>query len=533
MRWTEENNAFTIFVDNLPFDATNGWVRKVFNSVGEVVDVFVSMKRRERNPLRFAFVRYASRDKALRAVEQLDGWLVWGNCLKTLGESRVYLKSDNEKLEKLERAAVGETMNPYEFIKLKEEILKEWDTAEEIKMLGSMKVLLVFNSKQSRDEALESEALIKHFLEVRRWIKLEVNRALIDSYTGPSIQAYMKAVIDELKCLLYVREIGTLGVYADGGGKDTENIAGSGAMLDRDAVPEKANAEEENPKSAEKGGGATEDIDAETQRSRVEETQEARENEEGGDSGRPHAENSNPKGPDASWASPSITKTLEDDRRTEDVIQGKLIENGLVYERNATENDNNMELAQDVSSQDLGHSDDSVSTSLSAPPGFEPTYRIIAPGQRKWRQIKESQKLRVSGGEKSEGRARAPRRKSKKVTSLKLKDRVIGALQGAKKGVKRKKGKEIPRIEDAEWWGEQNVDEDSEDIECTYEDFDRMWWIGREAGFDADEDGDINHYLKDSRRKNAEQAVDGPCRKQRNRRKRASKKVGVSGNYTQ
>ncbi|MED6155436.1 hypothetical protein PIB30_005287 [Stylosanthes scabra] len=229
-RWNERN-SYTVFVDNLPANTTKQWLVRVFNSVGRVVDTFLSMKKRAKNPLRFAFVRYATIREAGYAVEQFDGWLIWGirltvtesryrredsepngrsgdggnandimerqrsykdvletgrkgvemvemnkeNEMQTVGNSKIYLQSNNDMLEKLDRAIVGDTLNPYDFTALKETVMKDWHTIEEVKMLGSMKLLMIFDSIQNIEEALNSCFLLNHFLEVRRWTRHEAN----------------------------------------------------------------------------------------------------------------------------------------------------------------------------------------------------------------------------------------------------------------------------------------------------------------------------------------------------------------------
>ncbi|MED6114339.1 hypothetical protein PIB30_079314 [Stylosanthes scabra] len=42
---------------------------------------------RRGNPLKFAFIRYKTREEVRRTIEQLDGWIVWG-CKVKLTESR-------------------------------------------------------------------------------------------------------------------------------------------------------------------------------------------------------------------------------------------------------------------------------------------------------------------------------------------------------------------------------------------------------------------------------------------------------------
>ncbi|MED6107801.1 hypothetical protein PIB30_017502 [Stylosanthes scabra] len=202
-RW-DEWNTFSVFADNLPEAVTLGWLWKVFSSMGEVVDVYLSRKRRANNPLRFAFIRYKTRNEALRAIEQYDRWIVWGCEIKVV-ESRYKrriegpnrkaqeeerrnesgegdtknseeLKVDDDMLHKLQRSMIGETMHPFEFEELKKEVLKEWSNIQEVRMMGSMKLLLVFDSEEHMMEACKSPNIWKYFLAVRSWTKGESNR---------------------------------------------------------------------------------------------------------------------------------------------------------------------------------------------------------------------------------------------------------------------------------------------------------------------------------------------------------------------
>ncbi|MED6173107.1 hypothetical protein PIB30_056245 [Stylosanthes scabra] len=82
-----EDETFSIFVDNLPYDVTRTWLWEAFSSTGRVVDVYLSRKIRKSNQLGFAFIRYKSKEEVLRTIEQLDGWIVRGCSLKVT-ESR-------------------------------------------------------------------------------------------------------------------------------------------------------------------------------------------------------------------------------------------------------------------------------------------------------------------------------------------------------------------------------------------------------------------------------------------------------------
>ncbi|MED6106000.1 hypothetical protein PIB30_000786 [Stylosanthes scabra] len=242
-----EKNTFSFFVDNLPLDASIRWLWKVFSRFGRVKDIYLSRKVRKSNPLKFAFIRFRTKEDASRAIEQLDGWIVWG-CkialsesrfrrgnigeggsaneeakengfkgrqegggkvvkgrtteggksyrealmnegeatqnqqgdiyfkLQTLGDSKIYLEEKVETREKLKRCLIGESPNPVNFGELQQVVRQDCGTLEEVKLLGSMKMMMVFDTIQNLEATLEANILAKHFLEVRRWSCAEANR---------------------------------------------------------------------------------------------------------------------------------------------------------------------------------------------------------------------------------------------------------------------------------------------------------------------------------------------------------------------
>ncbi|XP_072061960.1 serine/arginine-rich splicing factor SC35-like [Arachis hypogaea] len=91
-----QKSLVTVFADNLPRNSTVSWIWKVFGRARVVVDVFIPNKARERNQLKFAFVRYVSRTKALNVIQHLDGWIMWG-CKLRLTEAK-YIRGIGDKI---------------------------------------------------------------------------------------------------------------------------------------------------------------------------------------------------------------------------------------------------------------------------------------------------------------------------------------------------------------------------------------------------------------------------------------------------
>ncbi|KAH7846756.1 hypothetical protein Vadar_017789 [Vaccinium darrowii] len=68
--------SFSVYVDNLPYEMDEVWLRQIFRSYGDVVDVFIPNKRSSRFNTKFSFVGFRSRAEALDAVQDLHGILI-------------------------------------------------------------------------------------------------------------------------------------------------------------------------------------------------------------------------------------------------------------------------------------------------------------------------------------------------------------------------------------------------------------------------------------------------------------------------
>ena len=79
MEW---NEAFSLFIDGLPVEMTRDWLLQIFRGEGEVIDVYVSQKRRHNNNCRFGFVRFKKLKDARNAIRNLNGAMCRGQNLK-------------------------------------------------------------------------------------------------------------------------------------------------------------------------------------------------------------------------------------------------------------------------------------------------------------------------------------------------------------------------------------------------------------------------------------------------------------------
>ncbi|CAL5404875.1 unnamed protein product [Camellia sinensis] len=63
----------TMFVDNLPDSMDKEWLLQLCSGAGKVQDVFIPKKLSKRSKRRFGFVRFRSKEEAVRAVEAING----------------------------------------------------------------------------------------------------------------------------------------------------------------------------------------------------------------------------------------------------------------------------------------------------------------------------------------------------------------------------------------------------------------------------------------------------------------------------
>ncbi|KAL9680402.1 hypothetical protein QQ045_018281 [Rhodiola kirilowii] len=67
------DSSFSVFVDNIPGDKDASWLRDLFESGGEIVDVFITSKERRVRRTRFGFVRFKELEVAKAAISRWNG----------------------------------------------------------------------------------------------------------------------------------------------------------------------------------------------------------------------------------------------------------------------------------------------------------------------------------------------------------------------------------------------------------------------------------------------------------------------------
>ncbi|MED6109670.1 hypothetical protein PIB30_035846 [Stylosanthes scabra] len=220
-------------------DTTREWLWKAFGSTRRVEDVYLSGKaRRSHSSSLSSGIRSGTSYKDIVVGGRTGGdregvsgknWEEegkkatgeWG--IQTLGESKIRLRGDHDIRERLKRSMVGESLNPYDFEMLTNLIKSEWEAIEEVKMMGAMKMLIIFDSCQSLDMALELEWWYQHFIEIRRWstkegkvLKVQEEegghyssfKILVEANAGPAIRAFATVVIENEEFTIFIKEEG-------------------------------------------------------------------------------------------------------------------------------------------------------------------------------------------------------------------------------------------------------------------------------------------------------------------------------------
>ncbi|CAO2820802.1 unnamed protein product [Amaranthus hypochondriacus] len=72
----------SLFIDNIPSAASTQDLWHMFNTVGVVVDVYISKKLRQNSSKRFGFVRFRREEEGFRAIKELHGRSLLGGTIK-------------------------------------------------------------------------------------------------------------------------------------------------------------------------------------------------------------------------------------------------------------------------------------------------------------------------------------------------------------------------------------------------------------------------------------------------------------------
>lgn len=73
---------FTIFVNGLPSNMNSRWLKNIFKIDGDIINVYISIKKRKSTKTIFSFVRFQYEKDADRAISSLDSNVINSNCLK-------------------------------------------------------------------------------------------------------------------------------------------------------------------------------------------------------------------------------------------------------------------------------------------------------------------------------------------------------------------------------------------------------------------------------------------------------------------
>ena len=68
--------SMLLLVYNLPSSMTTDWLRQLFKYEGDLVDVYLSCKIRKNKKDGIGFVRFESREEALKVVGRMDGIII-------------------------------------------------------------------------------------------------------------------------------------------------------------------------------------------------------------------------------------------------------------------------------------------------------------------------------------------------------------------------------------------------------------------------------------------------------------------------
>lgn len=87
------NETARLFVRNLSYSCTEQDLRELFEPFGDLEEVHLSLSRETKKPKGFAYIKFVSQEAALKAFQQLDGFIFQGRLVHILPASSKPLKA--------------------------------------------------------------------------------------------------------------------------------------------------------------------------------------------------------------------------------------------------------------------------------------------------------------------------------------------------------------------------------------------------------------------------------------------------------
>ncbi|KAH7841955.1 hypothetical protein Vadar_010007 [Vaccinium darrowii] len=190
-------SSFTIFVDNLPSEVGVPWFRKFFSKFGKIAEVFIPAKRSNRTGNRFGYVRFVYQEDVAFAIANANGlWVGRRNLLvkrASYDRGMVSTGSNPQMMgiplaEKQKDIVASKSLNfqpiatswlqTSAVVKLMtlstpDLVLKafhEFKMKEiQVRSLGGMYMIITFQSKDDRDQAMANSVIRSWFSSFEPW----------------------------------------------------------------------------------------------------------------------------------------------------------------------------------------------------------------------------------------------------------------------------------------------------------------------------------------------------------------------------
>ncbi|MED6186444.1 hypothetical protein PIB30_066752 [Stylosanthes scabra] len=182
-KWIEiERRTYSIFVDNLLSHISKRFLFGEFGIHGKVVDVFISRKIRRGKEGVFAFIRFDSKEDAMRAIEVLDGSYISGKHM-VVKEARVRknrVKAQDSTSWRWTRKIDQERTN-VEYQKIVEGMMPV-TSKEKTKIRREVEVMVAENQKELLNRSILAESFepIRFGSVVKRLDELQLQYGKIE-----------------------------------------------------------------------------------------------------------------------------------------------------------------------------------------------------------------------------------------------------------------------------------------------------------------------------------------------------------------
>lgn len=167
-----EKSARSVFVGNIPYEATDEQLKDIFNQAGPVLSFRLVYDRETGKPKGFGFCEYKDQDTAQSAIRNLNGTEIHGRTLRVDSASSQKAAADETKTVEKEISPYGDSVNPTRAPEAITSAVASLPPEQMFELMKQMKLCIQNNPEEARHMLLQNPQLAYALLQAQVIMKI-------------------------------------------------------------------------------------------------------------------------------------------------------------------------------------------------------------------------------------------------------------------------------------------------------------------------------------------------------------------------